>query len=104
MGCVYKEVALKQNGEWIPKIKLSNDAIKIVNPDFKKLYRAYDIETGYAIADIMTRQNEAITSDNLIIVSPQDYLKRKALDFQVLFIFFCRLQSLLQLWFQFRLA
>ena len=77
MGCVYKEVALNNNGVWEPKIKLSNDAIKIVNPDFKKLYRAYDIETGYAIADIMTRQNEELTTDNLIIVSPQDYLKRK---------------------------
>lgn len=77
MGCVYKEVALNKNGYLEPKIKLSNDAIKIVNPDFKKLYRAYDNETGYAIADIMTRQNETITSENLIIVSPQDYLKRK---------------------------
>ena len=77
MGCVYKEVALNKDGYLEPKIKLSNDAIKIVNPDFKKLYRAYDNETGYAIADIMTRQNETITSENLIIVSPQDYLKRK---------------------------
>lgn len=77
MGCVYKEVALKTGDEFIPKIKLSNDAIKIVNPDFKKLYRAYDKETGFAIADIMTRRNEQVTSDNLIIVSPQDYLKRK---------------------------
>ena len=57
MGCVYKEVALNKDGYLEPKIKLSNDAIKIVNPDFKKLYRAYDNETGYAIADIMTRQN-----------------------------------------------
>ena len=77
MGCVYKEVALNKDGYLEPKIKLSNDAIKIVNPDFKKIYRAYDNETGYAIADIMTRQNETITSENLIIVSPQDYLKRK---------------------------
>ena len=77
MGCVYKEVALNTNGIFVPKIKLSNDAIKIVNPDFKKLYRAYDKETGYAIADIMTRRNEVVTQDNLIIVSPQDYLKRK---------------------------
>mgnify|MGYP002520123481 CR=1 FL=1 len=37
MGCVYKEVALKQNGEWIPKIKLSNDTIKIVNPGHKQV-------------------------------------------------------------------
>lgn len=84
MGCVYKEVALKEKGVWTPKIKLSNDAIKIVNPDYKKLYRAYDVETGYAIADIMTRQNQILTNDDLIIVSPTDYLKRKKItDFEL---------------------
>lgn len=80
MGCVYKEVALKNKGIWLPKIKLSNDAIKIVNPDFKRLYRAYDKETGYAIADVITRRVEIITADNLIIVSPVDYLKRKEIS------------------------
>ena len=80
MGCVYKEVALKQNGEWIPKIKLSNDTIKIVNPGHKKLYRAFDKNTGYAIADIMANQNEEVRKENLLIVSPQDYLKRTTID------------------------
>ena len=80
MGCVYKEVALRENNKWIPKIKLSNDAIKIVNPDFKNLYRAYDKNTGYAIADIMTRANEKINNDELVIVSPTDYLKRTTIS------------------------
>ena len=84
MGCVYKEVALKQNGKWIPKIKLSNDTIKIVNPGYKKLYRAYDKKTGYAVADIMTKQDEEIKEDNLIIVSPQDILKSTMIsDFEL---------------------
>ncbi len=73
MGCVYKEVSM--NG--VPKIKLSEDAIKIVNPDIKDLYRAYDKETGYAIADIITRQGKPIENDDLIIVSTTDYLKKK---------------------------
>lgn len=77
VGCVYKEVAIKEDGEWIPKIKLSEDAIKIVNPDIKNLYRAYDKDTGYAIADIMTRENESIEDGELIIASTTDYLKRK---------------------------
>lgn len=77
MGCVYKEIALQSDGEWVPKIKLSEDAIKIVNPDLKDLYRAYDKETGYAVADIMTRVGEEINIDDLIIVSPTDYLKKK---------------------------
>ena len=72
MGCVYKEVAI--NGK--PTIKLSNDAIKIVNADFKKLYRAYDKDSGYALADIMTRQSENINRQELLIVSPTNMLKR----------------------------
>lgn len=80
MGCVYKEVNI--NG--IPKIKLSEDTIKIVNPDIKNLYRAYDKETGYAVADIMTREGEEIKTDDLIIVSTTDYLKRRRLtDFTI---------------------
>ena len=80
MGCVYKEVALKQNGEWIPKIKLSNDTIKIVNPGHKKLYRAFDKDTGFAIADIMANKHEKVKLNNLLIISPQDYLKRTTID------------------------
>lgn len=80
VGCVYKEVALKENGIWVPKIKVSNDMIKIINPDHKKLYRAYDKDTGFAIADIMTRRNERIAKDNLIIVSPIDYLKKTTIN------------------------
>ena len=80
MGCVYKEVALKEEDNWIPKIKLSNDSIKIVNPDYKKLYRAYDKETGYAIADIMARRDEEIKKEDLIIVSPIDHLKKSMIN------------------------
>jgi len=77
MGCVYKLVATYQDGIWIPKIKLSEDEIKIVNPDYKKLYRAFDADTGYAIADIMKRQNEPLNPKEMIIVSPTNYLKKK---------------------------
>lgn len=80
MGCVYKEVAIYEDGELVPKIKLSNDTIKITNPGLKKLYRAYDRDTGYAIADIITRVNEKIDKDNLLIVSLTDYLKSSVIS------------------------
>ena len=80
MGCVYKEVALKQKEKFVPKIKLSNDTVKITNPDYKKLYRAYDKNTGYALADIMTRRDEIIPKDNLLIVSPTDTFKRTIIN------------------------
>ena len=84
MGCVYKEVALKNNDKWLPKIKLSNDTIKITNPGFKELYRAYDKKTGFALADIMVLKDTQIKKDNLLIVSPQNYLKSTVIsDFEL---------------------
>lgn len=80
MGCVYKEVAIYEDGELVPKIKLSNDTIKITNPGLKKLYSAYDRDTGYAIADIITRENEKIDKDNLLIVILTDYLKSSVIN------------------------
>ena len=80
LGFVDKLVAIKENGIWVPKIKLSNDTIKIINPDYKNLYRAYDKETGYALADVITRKNEVMPKDNLLIVSPTDPLKRKVIN------------------------
>lgn len=76
MGCVYKEVAMIKDGKRIPKIKLSNDIVKTINPDFKDLYRAYDKETGYALADIMVRHGESVNGDKLIIVDPINILKQ----------------------------
>ena len=80
MGCVYKEVALNTKGTWEPKIKLSNDTIKIVNPGYKKLYRAYDKTTGYAIADIMDLYDKEIKKHDLNIVSVTAYLKQTTID------------------------
>jgi nicotinate phosphoribosyltransferase len=80
MGCVYKEVAMKKEGKWIPKIKLSNDTIKIINPFYKKLYRAYDNKSGYALADIMAKYDQVLDKDNLLIISPQDRLKNTILE------------------------
>lgn len=85
MGCVYKEVALKEQDIWIPKIKLSNDTIKITNPGYKELYRAYDKKTGYALADIMTLKDQPLEKDNLLIISTQDYLKQTIIsDFELI--------------------
>jgi len=34
VGCVYKNVAVKQNGEFVSRIKVSNDAAKAITPGF----------------------------------------------------------------------
>ena len=40
-GGVYKLVAIEKDGNIIPKIKVSNNTIKITNPGYKKIYRFY---------------------------------------------------------------
>lgn len=59
-GGVYKLVAIEENEEIIPKIKLSENVGKITNPGAKEIYRLFDKDTGKAIADVITSQNEII--------------------------------------------
>ena len=80
MGCVYKEVALLEDGQWVPKIKLTNNVTKTTNPGFKKIYRAFDKADGYALADIITGRDEVIEGDRLTIVDPANYLRRTSIS------------------------
>ena len=57
------------NGKVTPKIKLSNDIIKIVNPGYKCLYRAFDKDSGYAVADIVCEKDEILPEDEMLITS-----------------------------------
>ena len=60
-GGVYKLVAVETgNGEIEPKIKVSENAAKITNPHFKKVYRYYDNESGKALADELCVYDEVV--------------------------------------------
>lgn len=60
-GGVYKLVAVKNDkGEFIPKIKISENVEKITNPGKKKLWRIYSRETGYGLADLLTFYDEEV--------------------------------------------
>lgn len=78
-GGVYKLVALEENGIITPKIKVSETAIKVTNPSFKKTYRFYDKDTKKALADVITLYNETIPKDNYMIFDPQNPWKKKTL-------------------------
>lgn len=60
LGGVYKLVGVEKDGEIIPKIKLSENVQKITTPGNKKVFRLYDKESGKAIADLITLENEKI--------------------------------------------
>ena len=80
-GGVYKLCAVEEEGELIPKIKISENTAKITNPHFKKIYRLYENETGKAIADQLCLFDEEIDSSRpLEIFDPDATWKRKTLQ------------------------
>lgn len=62
-GGVYKLVAVNKNGNFIPRIKVSENVEKITNPGLKDVYRVYD-ENGKAIADLLTKAGEEIDMEH----------------------------------------
>jgi nicotinate phosphoribosyltransferase len=83
-GGVYKLVAVEENGEIIPKIKLSENVEKITNPGFKQVWRLFDRDGGKAVADVITHAGEEIDcSKPYEIFHPEFTWKRKTVaDFE----------------------
>lgn len=76
-GAVYKLAAVKRNGLFEPRIKISENVEKITNPGFKKLYRVYD-EKNKAIADLIACENEIITSGEKVeYINPKKPWKKR---------------------------
>ena len=60
-GGVYTLAAVQNDkGEFVPKIKISENVEKITNPGRKKLWRIYSRETGYGLADLLTLYDEEV--------------------------------------------
>ncbi|MGL4991959.1 MAG: nicotinate phosphoribosyltransferase [Sarcina sp.] len=79
-GGVYKLVAIEEEGNVIPRIKLSENAEKVSNPGYKKLYRLFDRETDNALADVITLADEFINDKEAYkIFDPVHTWKKKTL-------------------------
>lgn len=80
-GGVYKLVAVEnEDGEIIPKIKVSENVSKITNPHFKKVYRYYDNESKKAIADELCVYDETVNENEpRTIFDPNAVWKAKTL-------------------------
>ncbi len=80
-GGVYKLAAVEENGQIIPRIKVSENVAKITNPGFKKLWRLYDRDNGKAIADVITLHDEVIDDTQPYeIFDPEHVWKRKTVE------------------------
>ena len=80
VGGVYKLVAIEENKEIKPRIKISDDSIKTINPGVKKVYRFYDKETGYALGDVISLKEEEISKDHYTLVHPVETWKKTELE------------------------
>lgn len=80
-GGVYKLCAVEKNGEIIPKINLSENVSKITIPSSKMLYRLFDMDSGKAIADVLTLEGEEIDDSRPYVLFDPDYTwKRKEVE------------------------
>ena len=56
-GGVYKLCAVNDDGDWEPRIKISDTIEKTTNPGLKDVYRVYNAD-GRAVADLITKKGE----------------------------------------------
>lgn len=85
-GGVYKLVAVEdEQGSITPKIKISENVIKITNPHFKKVYRIYDRENHKAIADLLCVHDETINENEELTLFDPNYTwkKKRVKNFKV---------------------
>ena len=79
-GGVYKLVAVEENGNIVPRIKLSENIEKVTNPGYKTVWRLFDKENNKAIADVLTLADEIIDdSKEYEIFDPIHTWKRKVI-------------------------
>ena len=78
---VYKLCETEKNGVKTPAIMLSNNVNKITTPCSKRVWRLFDMETGKAIADVLTLDNESIGEEKTYSLFDPDFTwKRKTVD------------------------
>ena len=80
-GGVYKLAAIMgPDGEFIPKIKLSENSEKVTNPGNKIIYRVYEKETGKIKADLICLADEVYDeSQDLMLFDPLEPWKKTKL-------------------------
>lgn len=76
LGGVYKLAALKDaQGNWVPKVKLSENAIKISTPGILQVRRFDDGQE--AIADAIYDSEGGIPAGEMVVVDPHEMTHRK---------------------------
>ena len=78
LGAVYKLSAIRnEQGEWEPKVKVSQQSLKINIPGIHNTKRYYS--KGKAVADMIFLEDQTIDPRGVIIIDPVDATRRKRL-------------------------
>lgn len=81
LGAVYKLAAIKNEaGTWEPKVKVSQQSIKINIPGEHQVSRF--VRNGRAVADMIFLQENVDNRSSVIIIDPIDSTKRKRLNLE----------------------
>ncbi|MDO4169528.1 MAG: nicotinate phosphoribosyltransferase [Lachnospiraceae bacterium] len=80
-GGVYKLAALKPSEEedFVPKIKISENPVKITNPGNKTVYRIYDKATGKIKADLICLVGEKYNPEEDLMIFDPIYTWKKSI-------------------------
>ncbi len=80
LGGVYKLVAVCDNDEWKPAIKISESPNKTPNPGYKHVWRLYD-QRGKATADLLGLEDENPgQTPRIVLRHPSDHTQYRILD------------------------
>ncbi|MCH4035821.1 MAG: nicotinate phosphoribosyltransferase [Lachnospiraceae bacterium] len=81
-GGVYKLAAVqREDGSFVPKIKLSENTEKITNPGNKKIYRVYEKDSHKIKADLICFVDETFTEDKpLLLFDPLEPWKKTVME------------------------
>ncbi len=78
---VYKLCETEKDGVKTPAIMVSNNVNKITTPCSKRVWRLFDMESGKAIADVLTLDSENISEEKSYSLFDPDFTwKRKTVD------------------------
>ncbi len=80
LGGVYKLSNLVEDGKAYPKMKISDNPIKMTNPGVKTVFRLFGRDSNKAIADVIALKGEVINDDKpLTITHPVERWKTKTI-------------------------
>ena len=78
---VYKLAQTEKNGVKSPAIMVSDNVHKITTPCSKRVWRLFDMESGKAVADVLTLDDEDLSNEKTYSLFDPDFTwKRKTVD------------------------